>query len=88
MPWNPQAVEDPTTKCAMVQYLNVTLATLKMKSQTTPENLSKSLQELLNQHEKFLQKQPLTLTDVLADQEQAQLYVDLLKKLRTQKNTQ
>ena len=88
LPWNPQAVKDPATKCAMVEYLNVTLATLKMKSQTTPETLSKSLQELINQHEKFLQKQPLTLTDVLADQEQAQIYIDLLKKLRTKKNTQ
>lgn len=88
LPWNPQAVKDPATKCAMGQYLNVTLATLKMKSQTTPATLSKSLQELINQHEKFLQKQPLTLTDVLADQEQAQIYIELLKKLRTQKNTQ
>lgn len=83
LPWNPQAVKDPVTKCAMVRSLNLTLATLEINSQQAPQNLSKSLQALVEEHKKFLQKQPLTLTNILAYQEQAQVYIDLLKKLRT-----
>ncbi|MDF5733684.1 MAG: hypothetical protein PUP92_38365 [Rhizonema sp. PD38] len=88
LPWNSQAVKDPATKCAIVRSLNLTLTTLESKSKDTPTELSNSLQELIEQHKKFLQKQPLTLTDVLAYQEQAQIYLDLLNKFRTKKNTQ
>lgn len=82
LPWSDAPVQDTMTKDAMQRVLNAQLSRLETKSEATPSQLGDALQALATQHDKFAQKQQLTLETVLSYQEQAQTYIDLLTKLR------